>query len=583
MIVGLTQRVAPSSSENASRPIIFFGLGFVSLDLPTCHRSICYNIYLEVLIDFDFFEGRAIMAILDDGILPLLSPLLTWLHFQWIDKVDKNVPQPYLDEVFHIPQANAYWRGNWSHWDDKITTPPGLYFYSIFLNALFDFDYAASVGGDLSPYQLRWSNFLLVYLLILVCIVWKSYAFTDDSPRASSIMHIGTFPLLFFFSGLYYTDVFATFTVMCTYLAWEVGKNETGPLKFCFQSLHIVAGLISLVSRQTNIFWSAVFLGGLQLFETVKKHGKVHDPVIQEVSLEDVPTAITSLVTGAVKIIPQLLIDLWPHLTLLASFGGFVVWNGGVVLGDKSNHVAGIHLPQMLYFWPFLVFFSWPVILPQLTALADLWKRAPRLWVVALFLGTMTTTVRYNTVIHPFLLADNRHYTFYVFKLLRSRPELWYASVPVYALCAWLSVQALANTSGAKSNTKNDDGKSPKSDVSPSGAESDSNHLSFVLVWVASTALSLITAPLVEPRYFLIPWLIWRLHVPGAASQTSTPKKRNSISTSRLETFFQFFAKRSSLIELTWYMAINYVTCRLFLEKGFRWQQEPENIQRFMW
>lgn len=31
------------------------------------------------------------------------------------------------DEPFHIPQAQAYCRGEWTTWDPKITTPPGLY------------------------------------------------------------------------------------------------------------------------------------------------------------------------------------------------------------------------------------------------------------------------------------------------------------------------------------------------------------------------------------------------------------------------------------------------------------------------
>ena len=31
------------------------------------------------------------------------------------------------DEPFHVPQAQAYCDGEWSTWDPKITTPPGLY------------------------------------------------------------------------------------------------------------------------------------------------------------------------------------------------------------------------------------------------------------------------------------------------------------------------------------------------------------------------------------------------------------------------------------------------------------------------
>lgn len=37
--------------------------------------------------------------------------------------------------------------------------------------------------------------------------------------------------------------------------------------------------------------------------------------------------------------LPRLVLDLWPQLVLLASFGTFVMWNGGVVLGKfKKRH-----------------------------------------------------------------------------------------------------------------------------------------------------------------------------------------------------------------------------------------------------
>ena len=42
-------------------------------------------------------------------------------------------PQPYMDEIFHIPQAQNYCIGNLSHWDSKITTLPGLYIVSLML------------------------------------------------------------------------------------------------------------------------------------------------------------------------------------------------------------------------------------------------------------------------------------------------------------------------------------------------------------------------------------------------------------------------------------------------------------------
>lgn len=44
----------------------------------------------------------------------------------WQVTVNNWVPEPYLDEIFHIPQAQKYCQGRWLEWDDKITTPPGL-------------------------------------------------------------------------------------------------------------------------------------------------------------------------------------------------------------------------------------------------------------------------------------------------------------------------------------------------------------------------------------------------------------------------------------------------------------------------
>ena len=35
-------------------------------------------------------------------------------------------PDPYMDEVFHVHQAQNYCLHNFTHWDSMITTLPGL-------------------------------------------------------------------------------------------------------------------------------------------------------------------------------------------------------------------------------------------------------------------------------------------------------------------------------------------------------------------------------------------------------------------------------------------------------------------------
>jgi hypothetical protein len=67
-----------------------------------------------------------------------------YLGWIWLSCVTVWAPEPYLvgscsshsslwyliaaqDEVFHIPQAQKYCAGEYKAWDEKITTPPGLW------------------------------------------------------------------------------------------------------------------------------------------------------------------------------------------------------------------------------------------------------------------------------------------------------------------------------------------------------------------------------------------------------------------------------------------------------------------------
>jgi alpha-1,2-glucosyltransferase len=58
---------------------------------------------------------------------------LTWLSvyiavlIAQLALVNRIVPEPYMDEIFHVPQTQQWCAGNWSSWDPKITTLPGLY------------------------------------------------------------------------------------------------------------------------------------------------------------------------------------------------------------------------------------------------------------------------------------------------------------------------------------------------------------------------------------------------------------------------------------------------------------------------
>lgn len=341
--------------------------------------------------------------------------------------------------------------------------------------------------------------------------------------------------------------------------------------------------------------------------------------------------------------VSSVVISLVPYLLILAAFGGFVLWNGSVVLGHKEFHTASLHLAQMLYLWPYFLFFSWPLLLaPMANVLLPKFmlpkfvdqgfpatrRQLPKILTALIVIPIMAAVVHFNTIVHPFTLADNRHYVFYVFRiLLRSHPYTRYAAIVVYFLGAWMVISAMGyspvRASGAAPVVKNQPAaaKSPspsqnlaqkgqqkperkqkgskKSAPAPAATpepispevladlqrhimrrqrqEHEASRVSFVLVWLAATALSLITAPLVEPRYLIIPWVMWRLHLP----QSPTPVIYRRASDekdleARVAINFPLF------LETAWFLLVNVITGALFLRGGFEWPQEPGKIQRFL-
>ncbi|KAI6796374.1 hypothetical protein KC363_g7241 [Hortaea werneckii] len=562
-----------------------------------------------------------------------LAPLSAWFYL-----VDRTVTEPYLDEVFHVRQAQLYCAGNFHDWDPKITTPPGLYLvsyllsFSNWLNERFGFGFALPLlGCNLAA--LRLANVL--GLALLAAVAYISYQTRSPHPRRErgifqhSALNMVLFPPLFFFSALYYTDIWSTLSVIVFYV--QMVNAHRSNMKAAERFVRLVAlGFVSLTFRQTNVFWITVFPAAVTLVQhldkgqeavrssmhrgvdgfgdslysvakTAWKFEIIYDPPVEESWIDAYAYCIVSIAACSFKTISQpqrllgLILGLLPYLTLLAGFAGFVLWNGSVVLGDKGNHTATLHLPQLLYLWPFMTFFSLPILYPHIllvpiTALAQtryaghleslqIFKRRrllPRLWLFILLLGIAGVVVWANTIVHPFTLADNRHYVFYVFRLLLRPPWMRYAVVPIYILCAWACVQALG-------------GGPSRSHRSPTNLLPDGEHsvtCSFVLIWLATSALQLITAPLVEPRYFILPWLFWRLHLPlrlpsRMENRRASPKTKNSTITSTQALWHDY--DHRLWLETVWLLAINVVTGYIFLNWGYEWPQEPGKIQRFMW
>lgn len=82
-------------------------------------------------------------------------------------------------------------------------------------------------------------------------------------------MNIGLFPLLFFFSALYYTDVYSTLFVLAAFQTHLKRVDPQGKLWWS-DLWTILQGVAALFFRQTNVFWVVVFMGGLEAVHAVK-------------------------------------------------------------------------------------------------------------------------------------------------------------------------------------------------------------------------------------------------------------------------------------------------------------------------
>lgn len=141
--------------------------------------------------------------------------------------------------------------------------------------------------------------------------------------------------------------------------------------------------------------------------------------------------------------------------------------------------------------------------------------------------------VHFNTVVHPYLLADNRHYTFYVWNRFYGRHQLAkYLIIPVYVVTLSLMQQNLHKMSATLS-----------------------------IPFLAALFVTIALQSLIEVRYFLVPFLFLRLFSKD----------------SREKNYFLLLG-----LECLFYVAVNAISFHLFFTKEIRWS-DFEEVQRIIW
>lgn len=226
----------------------------------------------------------------------------------------------------------------------------------------------------------------------------------------------------------------------------------------------------------------------------------------------------------------QFWLDTLSYLATLGTFVLFIKINGSIVVGDKSAHEATIHIPQLFYFSIFCLVFAWPHFVGEVLNFITFTKRNKLLIFILIIICFLI--VYANTLVHPYMLADNRHYIFYIWNRFYGKYALFkYTIIPVYIFAWYVIIKSLYS----------------KHDIS------------FLALYLLCTTAVLITQKLIEVRYFFIPYILFRLRI-----KTNTNSVFNIV------------------LEFVTYLVVNSITLNLFFTKTIIWP-EYEDPQRLIW
>ena len=609
----------------------------------------------------------------------------------------EKAPEAYMDEIFHVPQAQAYCRGEWWSWDDKITTLPGAYLVAVahagaarLLHQMraavlphhdeFSVPLGLGATGDggsgkqredmstLSGQQreagcsvalLRSVNalFALFSVLLLERLMMPRPTSSRDAvdaagatagapastskvggayngggaldapaPALLRAVMLALFPPLFFFAFLFYTDVLSTFFVLLTLLllARPARRRSGHGGAGWSDAIHdkpmwcgALAGLASIVCRQTNVVWLVFGAGAALVADLEQTHGpglgvsngkpadgpRPPEPKLRSRNTAEALAEAHRMVEvqrraalmaaqeqrlspgwrppapgeGDEDFLPGLQLSwrfvalLWaerarllprlaPVLLVVGGFGAFVAANGGIVVGDRANHVPVAHFAQLGYFALFAVPYlgcatGAPVLLLRRLGAAlrrqclTPGRAGTLLWLVIF----ASIALWFGSPMHPFLLADNRHFPFYIWKAFFRRfdPQARVALLPAYFGAAWALAAALRRPRPVPMS-----GAAAQDGAAAIAAAGKPVSALWLAGFALATTLVLVPAHLVEPRYFLVPFLVAHAHA-------EPPTVRAALATATAAAI------------------LNAVTIYVFLYRPFIWPDG--SVARFMW
>ena len=238
------------------------------------------------------------------------------------------------------------------------------------------------------------------------------------------------------------------------------------------------ASLLAVFVRQNNLIWIVY----LMIYRVLNDHRKT---ILVPKSLpKHFLTIVRILFNNKWQIVGQSRFQ----MGVVGLFLVFLkVYNKGqLVFGDHKHHTMRLHPNQLLYLSLFCLC-NLPITLGEY--LSNIYAFFQRIYIsrhsLAAYLFLLALSILFvekYTLVHPFIVDDNRHYTFYIYRYILKHDLLKFTLCLAYAFAFHFLFKQIVN--------------------------SELKLIKFIL-WLGSCFLYLCFSELVEFRYFAIPLVLY--------------------------------------------------------------------------
>ena len=295
----------------------------------------------------------------------------------------------------------------------------------------------------------------------------------------------------------------------------------------------------AILFRQTNIAW-VIFVAGLtvrkNLILWLRENGndstklkEMTEMELLKVTIELILNCLRNKPRNLLRLIVNIMKEAWSYILVGIGFAAFVVVNGSIVVGDKEHHTACWNFPQIFFFLSMANVFAFFHLVTPWKIFDFLRFSIKQYLFIGIFIGVSVILIHNFTYEHEYLLADNRHYAFYVWsKIFKRHENVKFLLIPVYLYGFWSFTSELKHCD-----------------------------VFFKIVFFICLLMTTVPQKLLEFRYFILPYLIFRMNC-------------------RYGTVVAIFH------EILLYLVVNIATVYLFVKKPFKWA-DNDDLQRFMW